>query len=206
MSTSGEDEWVVPVGPPPSTTMAAGPSAFPTYSAFVDYLAEKYDYRCFRVLQAFFNRLPTINPPRYPPPHMSTLITDLMDGHWRFSSTLNKARLERTEGVRIRAIVLECDDVAYVRRDVLDLVAAHYDLDPVALSMFLEATRIDMEYSSETPVINERPPYLHYSAATFPTQEAKFLAIRFGGVWNNSIASFLVAPLDETNFTTGRYW
>lgn len=198
-----EDDWEVPISLQPSPpSVPDHPSAFPTYCDYLDYLVDKYDYRVFHVLRDFFKNECLDKPDR--PPQTSMLIADLMDDRWRFSSTIDRERLDRTDGVRLRAVVIECDQsLAYVDRDVVDLVAAYHDLDPVAFAMFLETTRLRVSYTDH-PILCERSPDLHYSAATFPTQRAKFLPVHFGDYPNDSIASFLVEPRDEADFTTGK--
>lgn len=84
-------------------------------------------------------------PPASRPP-TRVLIADALDGGWRVARAVNQQVLDDDEGVKGRIIVIECGEMSWIDRDVVDTLALFYDLNPIYLWGVFSRNRVDLDY------------------------------------------------------------
>ncbi|KAK4168992.1 hypothetical protein QBC43DRAFT_296327 [Cladorrhinum sp. PSN259] len=149
--TIGDREWTRSLGSSPESQNGGNSddaSTFNSYTSFINYMSGKYQYSQLQFVAEFMNKTPPIalldNGTRSTA--TKTLVADLMDDHWRFTTELNGNILSRQENVRSRVVVVECETFAFVDRAILDFVAFHYDLNPFDLWFMLERVLVSRHY------------------------------------------------------------
>ncbi|KAK4188178.1 hypothetical protein QBC35DRAFT_209234, partial [Podospora australis] len=139
--TAAESEWLRPinssVSPVSRLDATTRIASFNTYTDYVDYLVNVSQYTYLRFVSAFFKSIPPIPSPAATT--TTTLVADLQDSNWRFTTEVSIQTLSRTQDVKARVVIIECTkNFAFVNRNTLDLVAHFYDLNPFDLWFALE--------------------------------------------------------------------
>lgn len=137
-----------PPGPQSPPAPGVTPSRqFPSYTDYIDFLSQTLPpTRCFNWLYAFLTNYPDPQVPLANRPSTRILIADAVDSGWRISRTVNRQILGDHTGVNARIIVIGCEIVSWIDRDIVDELALFYDLNPIYLWGVFSRNRVDIDY------------------------------------------------------------